>query len=238
MQALYLLQSGAAESISHVARILGHNRITVQRWLCEYRQGGLEYRLSPRAHGGRQAFILPAVQTALRKRLKQPRGFVTYQDVVDWLATEYGITVNYWVVYDLVRRRWKAKLKRPRPSHALQDPKALEDFPKQLAHRLSLAVGVAPDLHLRDWVEDESRFGLKPISRRRVTAKGVEPIAMQHWRFKWGWRGLCRILCKRSIIRIMEEIALCYASSKPRIGWMRYWPVITARKRYWVRLVY
>ncbi|MBE9032416.1 IS630 family transposase [filamentous cyanobacterium LEGE 11480] len=51
----------------------------------------------------------------------------------------------------------------------------------------SLAVGVAPDLHLRDWVEDESRFGLKPISRRRITAKGVEPVAVQHWRFKWVW---------------------------------------------------
>ena len=63
MQALYLLKSGEATSIAHVARLLGHNRITVQQWLCEYRQGGLEYLLSP--------------QAALRQRLKQPRGFVT-----------------------------------------------------------------------------------------------------------------------------------------------------------------
>ena len=46
---------------------------------------------------------------------------------------------------------------------------------------------VAPDLQLRYWVEDESRFGLKPIVRRRITARGVAPIALSYWRFEWLW---------------------------------------------------
>ena len=46
---------------------------------------------------------------------------------------------------------------------------------------------MTPDLHLRYGVEDESRFGLKPLYRRRITASGVAPIALQQWRFEWVW---------------------------------------------------
>ena len=95
--------------------------------------------------------------------------------------------MNYWVVYALVRRRWKAKLKATRPSHAKQDPEAVEQFPERLAWALRKSVRVAPDLHLRYWVEDESRFGLKPIFRRRITACGVSPVTVHHWQFEWVW---------------------------------------------------
>ncbi len=59
VQALYLLKSEAADSITHVARILGRNRITVQRWRSEYQQSGLKGLLAPKAHGGRPAAIPP-----------------------------------------------------------------------------------------------------------------------------------------------------------------------------------
>ena len=187
VHALYLLKSEEADSIAHTARILGRNRVTVQRWLSEYECSGLKGLLAPKAHGGRQASIPPWAQTKLKKRLQQPRGFARYGDIVDWLASECGITVNYWVVYDLVRRRWKAKLKRPRPCHSEQDSEAVDGFPDKLRSRLRKAVRVAPDLQLRYWVEDESRFGLKPIRRRRITACGVAPVALEYWRYEWLW---------------------------------------------------
>lgn len=121
VHALYLLKSKEADSIAHVGRILGHNRVTVQRWLSEYQQSGLKGLLAPKAHGGRQASIPPWAQIKLKKRLQQPRGFASYGEIVDWLASECGIQARYWVVYDLVRRRWGAKLKRPRPCHSKQD---------------------------------------------------------------------------------------------------------------------
>lgn len=119
--------------------------------------------------------------------MQQPRGFASYDEILTWLAAECGISVNYWVVYDLVRRRWKAKLKATRPSHAKQDPEAVEHFPQRLAWALRKAVRVAPDLHLRYWVEDESRFGLKPIFRRRIADCGVPPVTVHHWQFEWVW---------------------------------------------------
>ena len=42
-------------------------------------------------------------------------------------------------------------------------------------------------MHLRDWVEDESRFGLNLIYRRRITVRGIAPMALQQWRFEWVW---------------------------------------------------
>ncbi|MEL7356418.1 MAG: helix-turn-helix domain-containing protein, partial [Cyanobacteria bacterium J06560_6] len=125
VQALYLLKSGEADSIAHVGRILGHNRVTVQRWLSEYRESGLKGLLAPKAHGGRQASIPPWAQTKLKKRLQQPRGFASYGEIVDWLASECGIQVRYSVVYDLVKKRWGAKLKRPRPCHSKKDSEAV-----------------------------------------------------------------------------------------------------------------
>ena len=63
VQALYLLKSQAADSIAPVARILGHNRVTVQRWLIEYPRNGLDGLRAVKARGGRQAAILPGAQT-------------------------------------------------------------------------------------------------------------------------------------------------------------------------------
>lgn len=57
--------------------------------------------------------------------MNQPRGFAGYGEIVTWLASEYGICVNYWVVYDLVRCRWKAKLKAAHPAMLSKTQKPL-----------------------------------------------------------------------------------------------------------------
>jgi hypothetical protein len=81
----------------------------------------------------------------------------------------------------------ESSAKGPEPHVILQDPEAVAAFPERLSSKLRSAVRIAPDLHLRFWVEDESRFGLKPIYRRRITAPGVAPIALQQFRFEWVW---------------------------------------------------
>ena len=178
-----MLKSGEATSITQAARMLGYDRSTVQRRLRQYQASGLS-GLCTIAHGGGRPAAIPLwAQTRLKARLNQPRGFASYGEIVTWLASECGICVNYWVVYDLVRCRWKAKLKAAHPSHAQQDPEAVAAFPE----RLRSAVRIAPDLHIRYWVEDESHFGLKPIYSRRITVRGVAPIALQQWRFEWVW---------------------------------------------------
>jgi transposase len=187
VQALYLLKSGKADSIAQTSQLLGYSRKTVQRWLSQYQREGLQGLLTIRHGGGRPAGIPLWAQTKLKTRLNQPRGFASYGEIVTWLASQCAVRVPYWVVYHWVRQRWKAKLKTARPSHAQQDPEAVAAFPERLSWKLRSVVRIAPDLHIRYWVEDESRFGLKPIYRRRITAHGVPPIALQQWRFEWVW---------------------------------------------------
>ena len=42
VQALYLLKAQQVETVQHLAAVLGRNRVTVQRWLSQYRSGGLK----------------------------------------------------------------------------------------------------------------------------------------------------------------------------------------------------
>lgn len=37
---------------------------------------------------------------------------------------------------------------------------------------------------IRYWAQDESRFGLKTITRRRITLKKVKPVSRVQWQFK------------------------------------------------------
>ena len=41
IQLLFLLKSGQAPTIKTAAEILGRNRVTVQKWISRYRQGGI-----------------------------------------------------------------------------------------------------------------------------------------------------------------------------------------------------
>ena len=40
------------------------------------------------------------------------------------------------------------------------------------------------DRHVRFFCQDEARFGLKTVSGRKITAKGIKPIGKVQWQFK------------------------------------------------------
>ncbi|MCL2938041.1 MAG: hypothetical protein MGU50_16505 [Trichodesmium sp. MAG_R02] len=39
VQVLYLLVTNQAETVGHLATLTGHHRVTISRWLSQYRQG-------------------------------------------------------------------------------------------------------------------------------------------------------------------------------------------------------
>lgn len=107
---------------------MGRNRVTVQRWLSQYRQGGLKQLLSGSKPKGRPMSIPEWAIVALKQELLDPEGFETYGEVQLWLRAVLGIEANYHVVHNLVRYKLKAKLKVPRPRSNEQDPLVIEDF--------------------------------------------------------------------------------------------------------------
>ena len=130
VQALYLLKLGRVKTIQQLAIDLGRDRTTLQRWLRQYRQGGMSRLLQRQVRLGRKPDIPEWAQTALSKRLQEPEGFNSYGEVKEWLEVKLGVSASYKVVHDTVRYRLKAKLKRPRPQSLGHNPNLAVAFKK------------------------------------------------------------------------------------------------------------
>lgn len=128
--ALYLLQTKQVETVQHLAVLLGRGRITVQRWLRQYREGGLNTLLELKKSTGRKPIINSTVRLKLVQELSDPQGFSSYGEIQTWLQAVMGVEASYKVVHDTVRYRLKAKLKAPRPKSKQHSVLAKETFKK------------------------------------------------------------------------------------------------------------
>src|SRR5918992_1432684 len=117
VQMLYLLASGQAQTRQDVARLLGVHRNTISRWLALYAAGGLEALLAIYIPAGKWVSLAPAVLAGLEQALQHPEGFASSEALRQWLRRTHGVDVKYKPLYTMVRTRFKAKLKVPRPSH-------------------------------------------------------------------------------------------------------------------------
>ena len=132
VQLLYLLKTGYAKTVTNAAQILGRNRSTVQQWLQVYRSQGLKRLLEQKHSPGRPRKIPQWAQQALKKQLDTQEGFNDYQEIVDWLKENLGITAKYKTVYKLVHYRLQSSPKVPRPKSIEQSKQQVEAFKKTL----------------------------------------------------------------------------------------------------------
>jgi transposase len=117
LQMLYLLASGQARTRQDVAHLLGVHRNTIGRWLAIYAAGGLDAWLAIYVPAGKPVSLAPAVLASLDQALQRPEGFASYEALRRWVRQTHGVEVKYKTLYALVRTRFRAKLKVPRPSH-------------------------------------------------------------------------------------------------------------------------
>lgn len=189
IQLLYLLKSEQAQTITMVARLLGRHRVTVQKWLSRYRTGGIENLLARKPRTGRKQSIPIWAQEALEKQLRQEQGFESYQQICQWLSDQLGIESNYKTVHRLVHYRLQASPKVPRPLSSKKSDEKVESFKKKRSENLALlswyaiaVLGMTGKVRL--FCQDETRIGLKTISGRKITARGIKPKGKVQWQFK------------------------------------------------------
>jgi transposase len=127
---LYLLKSGQAKTVERAAALLGRNRVSVQKWLRLYRQGGLARLLERKPHPGRKHSIPQWAQDALSKRLENPEGFNSYSEICQWLQTQLGISAPYKTVHQLVHYRLKGAPKVARPVSVDNSDERVEAYKK------------------------------------------------------------------------------------------------------------
>jgi transposase len=117
LQMLYLLATGQARTRQDVARLLGLHRNTIGRWLAIYAAGGLDALLATYTPAGKPVSLAPAVLASLEQALHGREGFASYEALRQWVRQTHGVEVKYKTLYGIVRTRFRAKLKVPRPSH-------------------------------------------------------------------------------------------------------------------------
>ena len=114
VQAIYLLKRGDVRTVTELAAWLGRHRVTLQKWLTLYRQGGMAALLEKKLPTGRHASIPEWAVQALQQRLAAPQGFPSYYAIQQWLDDTLGVSASYSAVYRLVKGKLKAKLKVPK----------------------------------------------------------------------------------------------------------------------------
>jgi transposase len=117
LDVLYLLASGQATQRQQVAQLLGLHRNTVGRWLTIYEQAGLSALLQVTPPPGAIPALNAEQQAQLRAALADPNGVSSYKAVQQWIATTFGVEMEYQAVHKLVRYKLGAKLKVARPTH-------------------------------------------------------------------------------------------------------------------------
>jgi len=117
LQMLYLLAAGQAQTRQDVAHLLGVHRNTIGRWLAIYAAGGLAALLATYIPAGKPVSLVPAVLASLEQALRRPAGVASYEALRQWVRQTHGVEVKYTTRYGIVRTRFRAKLKVPRPRH-------------------------------------------------------------------------------------------------------------------------
>jgi transposase len=117
LQMLYWLASGQAQTRQDVAQLLGVHRHTIGHWLARYEAGGLAALLALYIPAGKPLSLPPDVLAAIEQALQQPAGFASYEALRQWVQHTHHLDVNDHTLDTIVRTKFQAKLKVPRPSH-------------------------------------------------------------------------------------------------------------------------
>ena len=87
------------------------------RGLAIYTAGGVAAFLAPYVPTGKPGSLAPDVRASLEQALRRPDGFASDEARRQGVARTPGVQITYKTLYPRVRTRFRAKLKRPRPSH-------------------------------------------------------------------------------------------------------------------------
>jgi putative transposase len=100
VQALYLLKSGSSQSITDVAELWRVHRITVERWLKQYNDGGLSSLLKLRRSTGRPRVIPSEVIEGISRKISEEScEFKSYKEIAGWVENNYQVSVKYQTLH-------------------------------------------------------------------------------------------------------------------------------------------
>lgn len=107
------------------------SRRSLERWLFDYRTGGLDKMLLPKKRKRKSNLISTEVHDALKKRVYDSEdGFLSYVEAQQWVESEFALNLKYNTIREYLMRHFKTKIKTPRKSHIKKDKNAVNGFLK------------------------------------------------------------------------------------------------------------
>jgi hypothetical protein len=79
--------------------------------------GGLDALLALYVPAGKPVSLTPEVLASRKQALRHPEGLASYEALHPWVRQAHGVEVKCKMLYTMMRTRFRAKLKVPRPSH-------------------------------------------------------------------------------------------------------------------------
>ena len=132
IQMLILLKkSDTPLSKNDLAKQLGVNPDSVQRWRKSYVDGGIEKLLVYNRTSNVKPLINEHIKKELEKKLNNPtEGFRSFKEMHDWIKENHLPLIHYQTVHKYSKRTFGAKLKVARKSHIKKDIEAVGEFKK------------------------------------------------------------------------------------------------------------
>lgn len=129
---LILIKNDTIHSKRGLAKALGVSPTSIQDWKDAYISGGLEKLLFVSKINKKPTLFTPAINDSILKRLSSPTdAFVSYKELLTWVQENFLPSVNYFMLYQHVTRKFKTKLKVARKSHIKKDSDAVDVFKKK-----------------------------------------------------------------------------------------------------------
>ncbi|RUR76279.1 transposase [Chlorogloeopsis fritschii PCC 9212] len=137
IQALYLIKTEGM-SVSAIAKILGRDKSTIQKWLIDYREGGITSVLKSQKSLFKVRKILYWTVEISDEQIQQSNGTIKrYNQLQQWFDTVFGVQAQDVSVYKL-----QAKLKMTHLRNRKQKKRKLGALKKTFCYRDRLIVPV------------------------------------------------------------------------------------------------
>jgi len=116
-----------------LAKFLGVNIDTLNKWTGKYKKLGLKQMLSVNSGGKRREVVPKSIHKEIEDKLNNSTAPLQgYTDAVTWIKQEFGYDIKYHTVRAFMIQNFGSKLKTPRKSHYKKDEVAFSTFKKTL----------------------------------------------------------------------------------------------------------
>ena len=133
LKSLLLIKTGKFETRQQVADSVSVHIRTLEHWLKDYKEGGIDQMLTDKPRKKTSKIITAEIHNGLSQRVNDSHNpFLGYWDAQNWVKQQYGVDVKYHRIREYLIQHFKTKLKTPRKSHYKKDDGAEKVFLKTL----------------------------------------------------------------------------------------------------------